>query len=1426
MKTTLRLIVCALLACAAARSEEATRSELFARLKDGKDPRQLGAIKHLLKEGPLDGELANALAAVLGDASPDVRRAAALGLEKIGAPAKDAVKPIAALVKDADPSVRSAAIGALGVLGPPGKDAMPALLEALKDPIPQLRVVALEALRRHALKDSPEARAALLEFAAAEKHPDVINALASCLADFDPPTPETAAFFVAGLKGSGATRTKSVEALTKIGARAAPAILPQLSSEYIIVRRDAAALLETFLKDKTSVAALKSPEFIRTLAASLKDSDLSVRRSVAAALASFGPDALPAVPDLLKRLSDTSDPAGRVAAASVIEALNVPVPDAVPPLIEMLQDKGGIARTAAARALAKQGPGPALDAAIALLKSPRDEVRTSAANAVGLFGASAEPSLLPLLKSEKIEDVQVALSALSSMGGPRAEAVPAVIAALKHTKGGVRSMATTALAKSGANALPVMLAALRSIDKCSAPAQPSEFAQSLSDTFGRIGAPAVPPLIELLEKSPRSHAPDAQTASGEAVSVEIVNHDSHEKLCVSGRVAALEALGKIGPAAAPAIPLLIGEIETIPAPPINAPPPPPKKASTTNSSNGPTITPRARETAAAAYALGGIGRAAEAAIPLLFELLKDTDPYVRQEAGRAIAKISTGKERIPPLAEIIERCDSGALSKALGNFGNEGLEALLLEADPTNNQIRQRVWSAMSNFPVASVAPFLTETLKNSTEPKVRAMAAYILGEMRQNRRPKDTLSQTLEAPLPALQAAARDADPDVRVLAAYACAKAIDPDDEELIAKIAAGLAQCAPENRTRGATALSYYNLQKHGRKAAAALPVLIRALNGEFPQNIPVKSIVAQIGLTREDVPAIVDALKDKNSYTRRAALKLIEQMGPEARDAVPALLELMAEDERFGARSLDTVFNAIGSEAVPFLIDAIKNAAAPDPLDKKAAKQRNRNGVPMILAQMKLDNECLQRVAELLADDRGEVRAGAVVVLAAGASRAQYALPHLKQLLADDDRFVARQGQDLISAMGADAVPALVDLASDPHPQLRARAAACLRPPKDGTILPEALAALLKLVKDEASDVKAAALTSLASVKGNETEVIRELPAALQDENQSTRRAAITYLSKHGTAAPSETIAALTLVIKDKNAEARLKSSAISALQELGHKATELKVKVSIPVAILANPPKLPEPNEAALPKAVEDPLAVPEAPKVELEITLESLLFGALSDTEHRVRAEAADAIASLGLDKDPLKKMLINEMFAYDALEEYAHAQEEFFIRTWDDQRTHYYAATLRELNPLSRNIAAADKLAANEPPPPEGQKPAGRPLPPPAPYNGYWFKRLETQSAGAPGGAKKFIVEGRFTQGHALVAFPHEYGKTGRATFLIGDDGSIWKKDLGAETANYCAQLNELNPDASWEKSKVRPKEDQPVRFHPQDPEPAPLEF
>src|SRR6185295_759023 len=142
-----------------------------------------------------------------------------------------------------------------------------------------------------------------------EKHPDAINALVASLAESNPVPAELAPFFANALHGSGAARTKAVEALNKIGPLALPAVLPQLKSEYATARREAAAFVEKFAKDAKDAA----PQ----LAAALKDSDVYVRKSAGNALITLGPAALPILPDLIAQLSD-NDTAVRINAAGVI----------------------------------------------------------------------------------------------------------------------------------------------------------------------------------------------------------------------------------------------------------------------------------------------------------------------------------------------------------------------------------------------------------------------------------------------------------------------------------------------------------------------------------------------------------------------------------------------------------------------------------------------------------------------------------------------------------------------------------------------------------------------------------------------------------------------------------------------------------------------------------------------------------------------------------------------------------------------------------------------------------------------------------------------------------------------------------------------------------------------------------------------------
>lgn len=84
-------------------------------------------------------------------------------------------------------------------------------------------------------------------------------------------------------------------------------------------------------------------------------------------------------------------------------------------------------------------------------------------------------------------------------------------------------------------------------------------------------------------------------------------------------------------------------------------------------------------------------------------------------------------------------------------------------------------------------------------------------------------------------------------------------------------------------------------------------------------------------------------------------------------------------------------------------------------------------------------------------------------------------------------------------------------------------------------------------------------------------------------------------------------------------------------------------------------------------------------------------------------------------------------------------------------------------------------------------------------PFNGYYFVMLDKQGAGAPGGAKDYIANGKMTGGFALVAYPAEYGNSGIMTFLVNQDGVTLQKDLGKTTDQVASTISEFNPDQTW---------------------------
>jgi hypothetical protein len=161
-----------------------------------------------------------------------------------------------------------------------------------------------------------------------------------------------------------------------------------------------------------------------------------------------------------------------------------------------------------------------------------------------------------------------------------------------------------------------------------------------------------------------------------------------------------------------------------------------------------------------------------------------------------------------------------------------------------------------------------------------------------------------------------------------------------------------------------------------------------------------------------------------------------------------------------------------------------------------------------------------------------------------------------------------------------------------------------------------------------------------------------------------------------------------------------------------------------------------------------------------------------------------------------------DELSAIEACRVYVQAQDEYFKLDRDGNGLREYAAKIistpgkhdglywppesqSDLSPLNGFVEDAD-LAART-----GEKPE--------PYDGYYFRILTAQGPAAPGGAHSYLINGHMIAGHALVAWPANYGDSGVDSFICGENGVIYQRDLGPNTAALGASMTQYNPDASW---------------------------
>jgi HEAT repeat protein len=592
------------------------------------------------------------------------------------------------------PVRKTVAARALGQMGPDAKAAVPVLLKALEQDDDQFRHDVSDALGQIGAPSVP----GLIESLQAQK-PKQRQAAALALAQIGSgaKSAEPALLSAAEKETDDAARGAILAALTKTGVapdKAAPLLLKAIRSDNAELHHAALnALLTSRATERSAIGSLTGQ---------LSSKDPAARQQAAQLLGRIGPAAVDAVPALVKAAqAETAEAAFTTALAEI----GTP---ALPTLMQALSQKGGD-RKWVFRALNEMG-APALTGLAEALHSPTPTVRAGAASALDGMPLEKHPAVKTLLDLTGDKDPQVRAASLRTLAGVRSDrpaVIPKLEAALNDPDAAVRKAAAIGLANAGAVekvGAQGLIAMLSEPD----PNTRKAAVQSLG-TLGEKAKPALPELVKLLqdpEMAPLAaetlgHLGDAATGAVPGLIAFAKNGGA------SARSVTFPALGAIGPAAAPALPLLYeslnGADQELALPAMHA-------IARVESDDKliPLLTQiittqrsgRVRRAVCEEYKrLGDRSKPAQAAIPTLITMLEI--PTERSESLQALRAIQpTDLNVLQPLLDHKEPTVRGYACDALAKLGPQAAPALEKIRDVSQHdkedKVRQRAKSALA----------------------------------------------------------------------------------------------------------------------------------------------------------------------------------------------------------------------------------------------------------------------------------------------------------------------------------------------------------------------------------------------------------------------------------------------------------------------------------------------------------------------------------------------------------------------------------------------------------------------------------------------------------------------------------------------------------------------------------------------------------
>jgi HEAT repeat protein len=401
------------------------------------------------------------------------------------------------------------------------------------------------------------------------------------------------------------------------------------------------------------------------------------------------------------------------------------------------------------------------------------------------------------------------------------------------------------------------------------------------------------------------------------------------------------------------------------------------------------------------------------AVPLLLRALKNKDPAIRKEAVWLLSQ-SGDKKTIPAIIGLMKSDTLGEVRevavKSLQEFGPEAKAALpdlrQIVKRKRNDDLAASVLDILGSIGPPSV-PLLIEII-TSADSDMRYNAVWKLGCMGAGAKPavphlvkalddrNDTVRKGVitalgfigpdaKPAIPALKRLLRDPVPDVRILAGLSLHE-IDPKRLEGIVVITTILRK-DKEKRSFAVSALGAF-----GPKAQSAVPALLRATRHKELQESAIGTL-KEIGPAAEQatIAALAEHLLDPDLELRATTLTNLKNLGPRAKNAVPALVNALKDNNEEMRKKAAKALAAVGpgaKAALKALTNSLKDQSVWVRLEAAYAltqiDSNNREGIKVLLTEVE-------------SGEKWNSRGHAIELLGGAGARAKIAVPNLIQVL---------------------------------------------------------------------------------------------------------------------------------------------------------------------------------------------------------------------------------------------------------------------------------------------------------------------------------------------------------------------------------------------------------------------------------------------